>query len=91
LTWLPVQAQAHDTNFLDPIRAFQADTLWIFDRGFYDFTFFDDLIDQGVAWIIRLKSNTVLTVEQVWVQTAEVRDRIVLLGEAQSPCRPPRA
>lgn len=86
--WFTEQAQAHDTNFLDLIRAFaQAGTLWIFDRGFYDFTFFDDLIDQGVAWITRLKSNTVFAVEQVLAQTAEVRDRIVLLGEAQSQCR----
>jgi len=88
--WFTAQAQAHDTNFLDQIRAFaQAGTLWIFDRGFYDFTFFDDLMDQGVAWITRLKSNTVFAVEQVLVQTAEVRDRIVLLGEAQSRCRHP--
>jgi hypothetical protein len=88
--WFTEQAQAHDTNFLDQIRAFaQAGTLWIFDRGFYDFTFFDDLIDQGVAWITRLKSNTVFAVEQILVQTAEVRDRIVLLGEAQSRCRHP--
>jgi hypothetical protein len=86
--WFTEQAQAHDTHFLDQIRTFaQPGTLWIFDRGFYDFTFFDDLIDQGVAWITRLKSNTVFTVEQVLVQTAEVRDRMVLLGEAQSRCR----
>ncbi|MBI5652389.1 MAG: transposase [Chloroflexi bacterium] len=65
----------------------QPGTLWVFDRGFYDFTFFDDLIDQGVAWITRLKSNTVVTVQQVLIQTAEVRDRIVLLGEAQARCR----
>ena len=86
--WFTEQAQAHDTNFLDQIRAYaQAGTLWVFDRGFYDFTFFDDLIDQGVAWITRLKSNTVFTVQHVLVQTAEVRDRIVLLGEVQSRCR----
>ena len=55
--WFTEQAQAHDTNFLDQIRAFaQPGTLWIFDRGFYDFTFFDDLIDHGVGWITRLKS-----------------------------------
>lgn len=86
--WFTEQAQAHDTNFLDQIRTFaQSGTLWIFDRGFYDFTFFDDLIDHGVAWITRLKSNTIFTVEHVWVQTAEVRDRLVALGEAQSQCR----
>lgn len=88
--WFTGQALAHDTTFLDQIRTFaQAGTLWIFDRGFYDFTFFDDLIDQGVAWITRLKSNTVFTVQQVLVQTAEVRDRIVWLGEAPSRCRHP--
>jgi hypothetical protein len=48
--WFTEAAQAHDTNFLDEIRAFaSAGTLWVFDRGFYDFTFFDDLIDQDVA------------------------------------------
>ena len=42
-TWLPEQiwfteeAQAHDTNFADQILAFApAQTLWIFDRGFFD-------------------------------------------------------
>jgi Transposase DDE domain len=86
--WFTEHAQAHDTDFLDQIRAFaQPGTLWIFDRGFYDFTFFDDLIDHGVAWITRLKSNTVFAVQQVLVQTAKVRDRIVILGEAQSQCR----
>ncbi len=88
--WFTEEAQAHDTNFLDRLLEFaQAGTLWIFDRGFYDFTFFDALLDQGVAWITRLKSNAVFTVQQVLIQTAEVRDRIVLLGEAQSRCRHP--
>ena len=74
-------AQAHDTNFADQILAFApAQTLWIFDRGFFDFTFFEALITKGVAWITRAKSNTVFTVQRVLLHTAEVRDRIVLLG-----------
>jgi hypothetical protein len=85
--WFTEDAQAHDATFLDRILAFaQAGTLWIFDRGFYDFTFFDDLIDKGVHWITRLKSNAVFTVEQVWLQTPEVRDRLILLGGV-TPCR----
>lgn len=88
--WFTGQALAHDTNFLDQIREFApAGSLWIFDRGFYDFDFFDDLIDHGVAWITRLKSNTVFTVQRVLTQTTEVRDRIVLLGGAASRCRHP--
>lgn len=87
--WFNERAQAHDTSFLEQIRTFaQAGTLLIFDRGFYDFTFFADLIEQGVHWITRLKSNAVLTVEQVFLQTPDVRDRIIRLG-GSSPCRQP--
>jgi hypothetical protein len=85
--WFTQDAQAHDATFLDRILAFaQAGTLWIFDRGFYDFTFFNDLIDKGVAWITRLKSNAVFTVEQVLLQTTDVRDRLIRLGGV-TPCR----
>jgi Transposase DDE domain len=87
--WYSEEAQAHDTTFLDHIRAFaQAGTLWIFDRGFYDFTFFADLMDQGVAWITRLKTNAVYSVQQVWVENPDVRDQIILLGGTH-PCRHP--
>ena len=85
--WFTQDAQAHDATFLDRILAFaQAGSLWIFDRGFYDFTFFDALLDQGVHWITRMKANAVVTVEQVWLQTSEVRDRWVRLGGVK-PCQ----
>jgi len=87
--WFTEDAQAHDATFLDRILEFaKAGTLWVFDRGFYDFTFFDNLIDQGVAWITRLKSNAVFTVSQVVLQTADVRDCIIILGGV-NPCRHP--
>lgn len=85
--WFTQDAQAHDATFLDQILAFaQAGTLWIFDRGFYDFTFFDNLIEKGVHWITRLKSNAVFTVERVLLQTTDIRDRLILLGGV-TPCR----
>jgi hypothetical protein len=88
--WFTEAAQAHDTNFTDQIQAFaQAQTLWIFDRGFFDFAFFDALIAKGVAWITRAKSNTVFTVQRVVLQTAAVRDQIVLLGGDQAGARHP--
>lgn len=38
--WYLTEALAHDTNFLDQIlNMAKAGMLWIFDRGFYDFTF----------------------------------------------------
>lgn len=87
--WFTEDAQAHDATFLGRILEFaKAGTLWIFDRGFYDFTFFDNLIDQGVAWITRLKSNAVFSVSQVLLQTADVRDHIIILGGV-NPCRHP--
>lgn len=85
--WLSEDAQAHDSSFLDNLRAFaQAGTLWIFDRGFYDFSFFADLMEQQAAWITRLKSNAVFSVQQVLVQSVNVRDHIIRLG-GQTPCR----
>jgi hypothetical protein len=88
--WFTEAAQAHDTNFQDQILAFAPpQTLWIFDRGFFDFTFFEALIAKGVAWITRAKSNTVFTVQRVLLHTAEVRDRIVLLGGDQASARHP--
>jgi hypothetical protein len=88
--WFTEAAQAHDTNFADQILAFApAQTLWIFDRGFFDFGFFEALVGQGVAWITRAKSNTVCTVQHVLLQSAEVRDRIILLGGDQAGARHP--
>jgi hypothetical protein len=87
--WFTEDAQAHDATFLDRILQFaEVGTLWVFDRGFYDFTFFDNLIDRGVAWITRLKSNAVVTVSQVLLQTTNIRDRIIILGGV-NPCRHP--
>jgi len=58
--WYTSEALAHDTGFEDQILGMvKAGMLWIFDRGFYDFTFFDDLIDRGGQFITRLKSNAV--------------------------------
>ncbi|MBF8253388.1 MAG: transposase [Deltaproteobacteria bacterium] len=74
------EAQAHDSGFFAQILGWaQAGTLWIFDRGFYDFDFFSDLIERGVAWITRPKSNTVFSVKQVLLHTPLVRDQIVCL------------
>ena len=88
--WFTEAAQAHDTNFTDQILAFApAQTLWIFDRGFFDFSFFAALMAQGVAWITRAKSNTVYTVQRVLLPSAEVRDRIVLLGGDRTGTRHP--
>jgi len=86
--WYTSEALAHDTGFEDQILAMmQAGMLWIFDRGFYDFTFFDDLIDRGGQFITRLKSNAVFNMQTVLCHTAEVHDRLITLGGENGACR----
>jgi hypothetical protein len=87
--WYKAEAQAHDTAFLaDILSLVHAGTLWIFDRGFYDFAFFGDVVERGGQFITRLKSNAVYQVQSVLTDTDRVRDRIILLGGTQ-PCRYP--
>jgi hypothetical protein len=87
-TWYTANALAHDTNFQAKILSMvHAGTLWILDRGFYDFTFFDDVIERKGHFITRLKSNAVISLQQVLCQTAEVRDRLILLGGENGQCK----
>jgi hypothetical protein len=86
--WYVAEALAHDTQFEAQILSMVcAGTLWIFDRGFYDFTFFDDIIDRGGHFITRTKSNAILKVVQVLCKTAEARDSLITLGGENGACR----
>jgi hypothetical protein len=85
--WYHAEALVHDTRFEAQILAMVcAGTLWIFDRGFYDFTFFDDLIERGGHFITRIKSNAIIKVEHVLCKTAEVRDSLITLGGENGVC-----
>ena len=78
--WYTPEPLSNDTNFIENILEFaKAKSLWIFDRGFYDFDFFSKLIEKGAAWITRLKSNTKYKVEKVLLNTPNVCDRIIEL------------
>src|SRR6266705_2316660 len=66
-----VEALTHDTTFLpDLLSLIHAGTLWGFDRGFYDFAFFGDLIERGGHFITRLKANAVFQVQTKLIHTA---------------------
>lgn len=89
--WEHKEPLAHDTNFIDEILSFaKAGSLWLFDRGFYDFEFFGNLIDQGVAWITRLKSNTKYKVKSVLLNSSHIRDQIIQLTGKQGCPHPLR-
>jgi len=76
--WFTELAQAHDTHFIDRIlKVSRAGLLWVFDRGLYDFGFFERLIERGAAWITRSKSNLSYSVSQVLEQSDFIRDRLI--------------
>jgi hypothetical protein len=83
--WFSERAQTHDTSFIPEILAFiPKKTLLLLDRGFYDFNFFAALIEQGAAFITRLKDNTKIEVIKVLTSTDTVKDLLVILGSAQN-------
>jgi hypothetical protein len=86
--WFTDQALAHDTNFLDAmLKVSRTGTLWILDRGFYDFHFFDQLIALGAAWISRSKSNLVYQVREVLTDNDRIRDRLIGVKGCAHPLR----
>ena len=65
-------------------RALLADlargTLVLFDLGYFAFRFFDDLTDQGLWWVTRLRQQTSYTVIQPFAQHGDTFDGLVWLG-----------
>jgi hypothetical protein len=72
---------ANDKAVLPRLLAWlPANCLLVFDLGFFAFTFFDDLTSAGSWFVTRLREKTSFSVQQVVVNRAKVRDRIVKLG-----------
>ena len=83
--WFSERARAYDTTFIAELLAVvPKKTLLILDRGFYDFKFFAALVQQGAAFITRLKSNAKIEVVDVLTRTDTVKDLIVVLGSGQN-------
>lgn len=89
--WWDEAATANEKSFLDRLKAvLPVGTLLIIDRGFYAFAFFDWLTDQGSWFVTRARTLAAFTVQQVLVDTPNLRDRIIQLGQYRSnPCRHP--
>ena len=79
--WLQENPKASDTKLEDKILGLvAAQTLLLLDRGFYHFSFWQQLMDQGVHIITRLKKGAAIQVEEVFTDSYGVRDRQVRLG-----------
>ena len=83
--WFREEAKAYDTTFIPDLLALvKAKTLLVLDRGFYDFDFFADLIEQQAAFITRPKKNAFFIVAETLTSTAQVKDQIIFLGTGQN-------
>jgi hypothetical protein len=83
--WFSEEAMAYDTNFTQRLlNLSRGKTLLILDRGFYDFTFFARLIDQGSHLITRLKKNAAIKNVRMLTKTDSVRDSVIRLGTGQN-------
>lgn len=83
--WFREEAKAYDTTFMSGLLALvKAKTLLVLDRGFYDFDFFADLIEQKAAFITRPKKNAFFIVTETLTHTARLKDQIIFLGTGQN-------
>ena len=79
--WFQENPRSADTklesNLLNLVKAH---TLLLLDRGFYHFYFWQQLIDQGIHFISRLKKGAAIQVKQVFTDSYGLRDRLIRLG-----------
>ena len=89
--WLDDNPTTHDLAFRDEIReALDDGDLVVLDRGYTDYTFFDELTDSGVVFVTRPKSNAAITTaRELKSNVTGVRDRIIELGPADTACHHP--
>jgi DDE family transposase len=74
-------SQTNDKALLPQLLAWLgANTLLVFDLGYFAFTFFDDLTTQLCFFVTRLREKTSYRVLRTLVDQPQVRDQIVHLG-----------
>ena len=83
--WYEEDEQAHDQRFWErALLTLKAGTLLIFDLGFLNYPIFDQLTEQGVSLLTRIKKNTAYQVDQVLQRSATIHDQIIHLGSSKA-------
>ena len=73
--WFQENPSASDTRFEDNLlELVSAQTLLLLDRGFYHFQFWQQLIEQKVHFITRIKINAAIEYQQVFTDSYTLRD-----------------
>ena len=86
--WYTEDEQAHDQSFWDEILALlQPGCLLLLDLGFTNYHAYAKLFAQQVTFVTRAKTNAAFQVKQVLHKSANLRDSLILLGQAQLPMR----
>lgn len=86
--WYTDDEQSHDQRFWAQILpVLQSGTLLLLDLGFTNYGYYAQLMAQQVTFITRAKSNAVYQVQQVLHQSANLHDKLILLGQEQLPMR----
>ena len=79
--WFHENPSASDTYFEENLlQLVSTKTLLLFDRGFYHFQFWQQLIAQGIQFITRIKINAAIEYQKVFTDSYTLRDRLVKIG-----------
>jgi hypothetical protein len=89
--WYDSDPNASDSGFLDKLKPLlKANTLLLFDLGFYSFAWFDWLTEQTVWFVSRVRENAAYDVTRRLVDTERVHDYIIQFGKYRSDrCKHP--
>ncbi|MBW4420775.1 MAG: hypothetical protein KME13_16320 [Myxacorys californica WJT36-NPBG1] len=89
--WLEEKPFLNDTVVWSHLLALSPPrTLLILDRDFYDFGQFAALVEQGAAWLTRLKHNARYRVLEPLTSTPNLKDQISVWDMAEVIVRPTR-
>ena len=79
--WFHTKPAASETNFEAPLlNLLPAKTLILLDRGFYHFQFLQQLINQEVNFITRLKAKASIKYLKIFSYDHLLKDRLIQLG-----------
>jgi hypothetical protein len=86
--WYEEDSHTPDQRFwTNAAEKLPADGLLLFDLGFINYKWFDELTEKTKFFVTRCKSNAVIRIEQTLSSNAQVHDYLIHLGQSQNFCQ----
>jgi IS4 transposase len=85
-------ARPSDRSKMDELVVDEAGALNLFDRGYNDYTKFDEYAEKGILFITRLKSNAIVQMvadNKIAPESVIEEDQIVILGTGKNQMKHP--